>query len=77
MEDYKDVTQESLGWAYTQCVLHLPLLTTLCSLYFVCAGQVRIPKQLVVVGDAACIPTSVAEAGLKLPLGVLYLLPHG
>lgn len=47
------------------------------SLYFVFAGQVRIPKQLVVVGDAACILTSVAEAGLKLPLGVLYLLPHG
>jgi hypothetical protein len=32
-------------------------------------GQVRVPKQLVVEGDSSCIPTSVAEAGLKLPLG--------
>lgn len=70
------MTHWSPGWAYTWCGLHLPLLTTLCCPYFVLAGQVRIPKQLVVVGDAACIPTSVAEAGLKLPLG-MFSLPHG
>lgn len=34
-------------------------------------GQVRVPKQLVVEGDSSCIPTSVAETGLKLPLGEL------
>ena len=37
-------------------------------------GQVRIPKQVVVTGDAACIPPLVAEAGLKLPLGTSILL---
>lgn len=42
-----------------------------------CDGQVRIPKQLVVVGDAACIPTSVAEAGLKLPLVAKPLVADG
>lgn len=41
-------------------------------LFFVfIVGQVRVPKQLVVVGDSSCIPNSVAEAGLKLPLGKL------
>jgi hypothetical protein len=37
-------------------------------------GQVRVPKQLVVVGDSSCIPNSVAEAGLRLPLGKLSFL---
>lgn len=40
-------------------------------------GQVRVPKQLVVVGDSSCIPSSVAEAGLKLPLVAKPLVADG
>eukprot|EP00252_Welwitschia_mirabilis_P005083 TRINITY_DN15504_c0_g1_i13.p1 TRINITY_DN15504_c0_g1~~TRINITY_DN15504_c0_g1_i13.p1 ORF type:complete len:227 (-),score=50.54 TRINITY_DN15504_c0_g1_i13:414-1094(-) len=31
-------------------------------------GKIGVPKQLVVTGDAASIPSAVAKAGLKLPL---------
>ncbi|KAG0620929.1 hypothetical protein M758_4G255600 [Ceratodon purpureus] len=40
-------------------------------------GQVRVPKQLVVEGDSSCIPTSVAETGLKLPLVAKPLVADG
>ena len=52
---------------FNLCVLFLYLA--------VIVGQVRVPKQLVVVGDSSCIPNSVAEAGLKLPLGKLSFSP--
>ena len=32
-------------------------------------GQVDVPRQLVVNGDPASIPSIVEKAGLKLPLG--------
>ena len=32
-------------------------------------GQVDVPRQLVVTGDPSTIPSIVAKAGLKLPLG--------
>jgi hypothetical protein len=38
-----------------------------------CGGYVGVPKQLVITGDAASIPSSVAAAGLKLPLGLYQL----
>lgn len=40
-------------------------------------GQVRVPSQTVVVGDSSCIPTSVAETGLKLPLIAKPLVADG
>ncbi len=33
------------------------------------SGHVGVPRQLVITGDAASIPGSVAKAGLRLPLG--------
>jgi len=33
---------------------------------------VGVPRQLVITGDAASIPSSVAKAGLKLPLGMVF-----
>ncbi len=35
-------------------------------------GHVDVPRQLVITGDAASIPSSVAKAGLKLPLGMVF-----
>jgi hypothetical protein len=37
------------------------------------SGYVGVPKQLVITGDAASISSSVAAAGLKLPLGLYQL----
>jgi inositol-1,3,4-trisphosphate 5/6-kinase/inositol-tetrakisphosphate 1-kinase len=38
---------------------------------------VGVPRQLVITGDAASIPSSVAKAGLKLPLVVKPLVADG
>jgi len=35
------------------------------------SGTVGVPKKLVITGDPALIPSAVAKAGLKLPLGKL------
>ena len=35
------------------------------------SGIVGVPKQLVITGDLASIPSAVAKAGLKLPMGKL------
>ncbi|KAH9546311.1 hypothetical protein CY35_12G088700 [Sphagnum magellanicum] len=42
-----------------------------------CGGYVGVPKQLVITGDAASIPSSVAAAGLKLPLVAKPLVADG
>ncbi|KAH9565171.1 hypothetical protein CY35_04G064000 [Sphagnum magellanicum] len=42
-----------------------------------CGGHVGVPRQLVITGDAASIPSSVAKAGLKLPLVVKPLVADG
>lgn len=36
------------------------------------SGHVGVPRQLVITGDAASIPGSVARAGLRLPLGMFF-----
>ena len=36
------------------------------------SGTVGVPKQLVIIGDPASVPSVVAKAGLKLPLGKLF-----
>jgi hypothetical protein len=41
------------------------------------SGYVGVPKQLVITGDAASIPSSVAAAGLKLPLVAKPLVADG
>ncbi|KAH7292998.1 hypothetical protein KP509_28G007400 [Ceratopteris richardii] len=42
-----------------------------------CRGQVDVPKQLVITGDPATIPSVVAKAGLKLPLVAKPLVVDG
>jgi hypothetical protein len=41
------------------------------------SGHVGVPRQLVITGDAASIPGSVAKAGLRLPLVAKPLVADG